>query len=67
MELLLPVARAWKSEWLHVHAGQKGEGVMHDINEYIVRINAIVELLLQADLKQLRKLYIFISEYVKED
>ena len=47
--------------------GQKGEGVMHDINEYIVRINAIVELLLQADLKQLRKLYIFISEYVKED
>lgn len=45
----------------------KGEGVMHDTNEYIVRINAIVELLLQADLKQLRKLYIFISEYVKED
>ena len=40
---------------------------MHDVNEYIVVIRAIVDQLLKADLNQLKKLYIFIREYVKED
>lgn len=40
---------------------------MHDVNEYIVIIRAIVDQLLKADLNQLKKLYIFIREYVKED
>lgn len=40
---------------------------MHDVNDYIVLIRAIVDLLGKADLQQLRRLYIFIREYVKED
>lgn len=40
---------------------------MHDVNDYIVLIRAIVDLLGKADLQQHRRLYIFIREYVKED
>lgn len=40
---------------------------MRDINEYIVLIRAIVGQLVKANLRQLRRLYIFIREYVKED
>ena len=47
--------------------GKKGDENMHDVNEYIVVIRAIVDQLLKADLNQLKKLYIFIREYVKED
>ena len=47
--------------------GKKGDDIMHDVNEYIVVIRAIVDQLLKADLNQLKKLYIFIREYVKED
>lgn len=38
-----------------------------DVNEYIKLIRAIVGQLIKANLQQLRRLYIFISEYVKED
>lgn len=40
---------------------------MRDINEYIVLLRAIVDQLVKANLQQLRRLYIFIREYVKED
>lgn len=39
---------------------------MNDLNEYIVLIRAIVDLLGKADLQQLRRLYIFIREYVED-
>lgn len=48
-------------------AGKKGDDMMHDIDEYIVLIRAIVGQLVKANLQQLRRLYIFIREYVKED
>lgn len=41
--------------------------MMHDIDEYIVLIKAIVGQLVKANLLQLRRLYIFIAEYLKED
>lgn len=47
--------------------GKKGDDMMHDIDEYIVLIRAIVGQLVKANLQQLRRLYIFIREYVKED
>lgn len=40
--------------------------MMHDIDEYIVLIRAIVDLLGKADLKQLRRLYIFVKEYLED-
>lgn len=40
---------------------------MDDFNEYIVLIRAIVGQLVKANLQQLRRLYIFIREYIKED
>lgn len=40
---------------------------MDDFNEYIVLIRSIVGQLVKADLQQLRRLYIFIREYIKED
>ncbi len=41
--------------------------MMHDIDDYIVLLRAIVGQLVKANLQQLRRLYIFIREYVKED
>lgn len=40
---------------------------MDDFNEYIVLIRAIVGQLVKANLQQLRRLYIFIAEFIKED
>ena len=39
---------------------------MYDENDYIVIIRAIVDLLSKAKLQQLRRLYIFIKEYVED-
>lgn len=39
---------------------------MYDVNEYIVIIRAIVDLLSKAKLQQLRRLYIFIKEYLED-
>ncbi len=40
---------------------------MYDVNEYIALIGAIVNQLINANLQQLKRLYAFISEYVKEN
>jgi hypothetical protein len=37
------------------------------MQQYIAAITAIVELLTKADLQQLRHIYFFIKEYVKQD
>ena len=39
---------------------------MYDVNEYIVIIRAIVDLLCKANLQTLRRLYIFIKEYLED-
>ena len=39
---------------------------MYDANDYIVIIRAIVDLLGKANLQQLRRLYIFIKEYLED-
>lgn len=39
---------------------------MDDFNEYLVLIRAIVGQLVKANLQQLRRLYIFISEYLED-
>ncbi|MGN0338393.1 MAG: hypothetical protein ACI4EE_12950 [Lachnospiraceae bacterium] len=48
------------------YAGKKGDDMMHDIDDYIMLITAIVGQLVKANLQQLRRLYIFINEYLKD-